>query len=564
MFKFLTLCILLYSTLWSADITIIDGFKKNDNFTLKYCDDRSSLLTVDDIEKKNFKETIPNQFTLGYKYDNVWFKIEIENQSDNEDFVLYFTESIWSVLDLYTKKNNQWNVQKNGLAIPVSEREITDSSPAFNLHIASGETSVFYIKGNTIASQLGEFQLFSKKEFFNPNRITITEWYIIYSFVLFIFILLNLYNFIVIKERIYAYYIMYVFIYIVFTFMHGGVYISLGFPNWEEGLHVLGQLVLFSLLLFSIEFLKLEVTFPQMKKVFNYLALGSLFFALLLSQNLPYSTVASNVYFSGTLLCIVYVAVRVLKNGFDGAKYYLIALMLFLPTMAIMAMNFNAMMVNNDFTRYTFLIGAFIEIFLFTILLTDRYMNINKTNNLLTLKTVELENMRKQLTIEATTDVLSGLYNRRYFYDISKKYYETANKYNKELSVLMIDIDEFKKVNDTYGHDVGDSIIEETGKILSKITRKNDVVARYGGEEFIILLAETGIDNAVELAEFIRANIEKNYIMLDNGEAVHVTVSIGVTELNNITDRDIEETIKRCDNALYEAKDQGRNRVYAE
>ena len=564
MFKYLTLCIVLYSTLWSADITITDGFKKNDNFTLKYCDDRSSLLTVDDIEKKNFKETIPNQFTMGYKYDNVWFKIEIENRSDHEDFVLYFTESIWSVLDLYTKKNTQWNVQKNGLAIPLNEREITDSFPAFNLHIASGKTTVIYIKGNTIASQLGEFQLYSKKEFFNPNRITITEWYIIYSFVLFIFILLNLYNFIVIKERIYAYYLMYVFIYIVFTFMHGGVYISLGFPNWEEGLHVLGQLVLFSLLLFSIEFLKLEVTFPQMKKVFNYLALGSLFFALLLSQNLPYSTVASNVFFSGTLLCIVYVAVRVLKNGFDGAKYYLIALMLFLPTMAMMAMNFNAMMVNNDFTRYTFLVGAFVEIFLFTILLTDRYMNINKTNNLLTLKTVELENMRKQLTIEATTDVLSGLYNRRYFYDISKKYYETANKYNKELSVLMIDIDEFKKVNDTYGHDVGDSIIEETGKILSKITRKNDVVARYGGEEFIILLAETGIDNAVELAEFIRANIEKNHIMLDNGESVHVTVSIGVTELNNIKDRDIEETIKRCDNALYEAKDQGRNRVYAE
>lgn len=188
-------------------------------------------------------------------------------------------------------------------------------------------------------------------------------------------------------------------------------------------------------------------------------------------------------------------------------------------------------------------------------------MNINNTNNLLTIKTVELENMRKQLTIEATTDVLSSLYNRRYFYDIAEKYYHTAKKYDQELSVLMIDIDKFKDVNDTYGHDVGDNIIEASAKILTKITRNHDVVARYGGEEFIILLAETGSDKAIELAERIRVEIENNHITLENGEVVHITVSIGVTQLNNKNDKDIEETIKRCDNALYESKDQGRNRV---
>jgi len=561
MFKLLTFFVLLFSSLQSADLTITDGFEKYDNFTLKYYYDENSLLKIDDIETIDFKETLLSQFTMGYKYDNVWFKIEIENHSKNEDFVLYFTESIWSTLDLYTNQSGQWKVQKNGLNIPVSERSITDSSPAFNIHVSTGNRSVFYIKGNTIASQIGEFQLYSKKEFFNPTRITMTEWYTIYAFVLFIFILLNLYNFVMIKERVYAYYILYIFITIVFCLMHGGVYISLGFPNWEEGLHVLGQLVLFALLLFSIEFLKLQETFPSMKKVFNYLALGSFFFALLLSQNLPYSTVASNVFFSGTLLFIVYVAVRVLKNGFDGAKYYLIALMLFLPTMAMMAMNFNGMLANNDFTRYTFLAGGFVEIFLFTILLTNRYMNINKTNNLLTLKTVELENMRKQLTIEATTDVLSGLYNRRYFYDISQKYYDTAKRYDQALSVLMIDIDKFKNINDTYGHDIGDNIIEASGKVLTQITRNKDVVARYGGEEFIVLLAETKIDQAVALAERIRVDIENNHIRLDSGEEVHVTVSIGVTELNHLNDRDIEETIKRCDKALYQSKDNGRNMV---
>ena len=188
-------------------------------------------------------------------------------------------------------------------------------------------------------------------------------------------------------------------------------------------------------------------------------------------------------------------------------------------------------------------------------------MYINKTNNLLTIKTMELENMRKQLTIEATTDVLSGLYNRRYFYDISKKYYMTANKYNQELSILMIDIDTFKNINDTYGHAVGDEIIESSAKILTKITRDSDVVARYGGEEFVILLSDTGIDEALELAERIRVDIENNHIVLDTGDLVHVTVSIGVTQLNNMKDRDIEEAIKRCDKALYTSKNAGKNMV---
>ena len=229
--------------------------------------------------------------------------------------------------------------------------------------------------------------------------------------------------------------------------------------------------------------------------------------------------------------------------------------------MAMMAMNFNAMLPNNDFTRYTFLAGAFVEIFLFTILLTNRYMNINNMNNLLTIKTMELENIRKQLTVEATTDVLSGLYNRRYFYDISKQYFYTAIKHNQKLSVLMIDIDKFKNVNDTYGHDVGDHIIESSSKVLSKITRKDDIVARYGGEEFIVLLTDTGIKKAEDLAERIRVAVEKNGITLESGEVVYITISIGVTQLNNKNDRNIDETIKRCDNALYESKNKGRNMV---
>ncbi len=498
---------------------------------------------------------------MGYKYGNAWFKIELINKSKNEDFILYFTESIWSTLDLYTKQNSLWNVQKNGLNIPLEKREIQDSSPAFNIHIKTNDTTTIYIKGCTIASQIGEFQVYTKDEYYNPNRITITEWYIIYAFVLFSFILLNLYNLIMTREPIYAYYIGYVLIYIVFSFMHSGIYINFGFPNWQEGLHVLGQLTLFALLQFSIEFLELKTTYPKMKRCFNYLSIVSLIFALLLSQDIAYATVASNVFFSGTLITIVVVAIKILKNGFDGAKYYLLAHMLYLPSMAIMAMNFNTMLPNNDLTRYSFLGGAFVEIFLFTLILTNRYMYVSKLNNLLTKKTNELEEMKKQLTIEATTDMLSGLYNRRYFFESSQKNFYTAVRYEQKLSIIMLDLDKFKDVNDIYGHIFGDRVIRIFSNILKKAVRNSDIAARYGGEEFIVLLPETSLLEANLLAERIREEMEIQEMCPERGDCSNVTVSIGVTQLDTENDTDIELVIGRCDKALYNAKNGGRNQV---
>ena len=585
---------LLFTTSVSATVILTDEIQKNEHFRIKYFYDESSSLTIQNISKTNFTQTIPSQFTKGYNYGNAWFKFEFQNNSKNNEFVLYFTESIWSTLNLYSKQHSSWLVQKNGLNIPLSEREIKDSSPAFNIHINSGENAVFYVKGNTIASQIGEFQLYTKNEYFNPSRITITEWYIIYAFVLFGFILLNLYNFIVTKERIYAYYIGYVIVYIIFSSMHSGTYISFGFPNWQEGLHVLGQLTLFTLLQFSIEFLELKRTYPLMKKVFNYLSVVSLLFAFLLSQNILYSTIASNIFFSGVLIFIVYVAIKIFRNGFNGAKYYLIALMLYLPSMAMMAMDFNTLLPNTDMTRYSFLGGAFVEIFLFTLILTNRYMDVNKekivvqkalieeqNNNELRLvseiekktnyltkanirlreQTTELEKIKEQLTKEATTDMLSGLYNRRYFFEASQKSFYTAMRYEQDLSILMIDIDKFKDLNDTYGHIFGDRVIRVLSNVFKKAIRDSDILARYGGEEFIVLLPQSDKQDSMLLAERIRLEVEREEIVSDNGKTPKITVSIGLTQLDNEEDIDIEQLILRCDKALYNAKDSGRNRV---
>ncbi len=170
---------------------------------------------------------------------------------------------------------------------------------------------------------------------------------------------------------------------------------------------------------------------------------------------------------------------------------------------------------------------------------------------------VETEEKLRQY---AMTDSLTGIFNRRYFFEIALQELERAKRYRRPLSVILFDIDSFKKVNDTYGHGVGDHalrmICEECGKNL----RENDIFARYGGEEFVVLLPETSQERAMLIAERIRRNIAELNIPA-NGEKISITSSFGVTSLEAATCFDLDEILLCADKALYGAKKQGRNRV---
>lgn len=163
----------------------------------------------------------------------------------------------------------------------------------------------------------------------------------------------------------------------------------------------------------------------------------------------------------------------------------------------------------------------------------------------------------RQMTV---TDSLTKLYNRRHFESEFEKEYKRAKRYKNELSVAIIDIDFFKKVNDTYGHLCGDYILKETAYLMAQNFRQTDSLFRYGGEEFVVLLTETSFQNAPVPLERLRKKIE-NYRYNYNGQEIKITVSIGVS--SNIEFETHEEMLEDADKALYEAKKQGRNRVRA-
>lgn len=173
---------------------------------------------------------------------------------------------------------------------------------------------------------------------------------------------------------------------------------------------------------------------------------------------------------------------------------------------------------------------------------------------------LDIIEMQEELKDKANHDYLTNLYNRRYFYEIAQNIIKIAKRENKPLSVIMIDIDNFKFINDTYGHTTGDEVIKLMASILKKQTRDSDISSRYGGEEFVILLPSTDIEGATRTAETLRAVVESENVKINADKYIKFTISLGVSSLND-EDKLISEILDRADQSLYYAKKSGKNRV---
>ena len=167
---------------------------------------------------------------------------------------------------------------------------------------------------------------------------------------------------------------------------------------------------------------------------------------------------------------------------------------------------------------------------------------------------------RDKLEQQALTDPMTKLYNRRYLAEITQHMLGLMRRSQSKLAVIMLDIDKFKNVNDSYGHQVGDDVIIKLAETLQAFTRKSDVVCRLGGEEFLVLLPETGMDGAMLKAETLREEVEKLCLTLSGDIELRFTISSGVSEVL-MDEENFELAMNRADSALYEAKESGRNKV---
>jgi diguanylate cyclase (GGDEF)-like protein/PAS domain S-box-containing protein len=172
----------------------------------------------------------------------------------------------------------------------------------------------------------------------------------------------------------------------------------------------------------------------------------------------------------------------------------------------------------------------------------------------------ELELLKEKLEQQAQQDYLTGLSNRRHFMEQGEMEFSRVQRYGEALCLFMLDIDHFKNINDTYGHKAGDIVLQRLSDVMRETLRTVDIIGRMGGEEFAVLLPETDLQEATEVAERLREKIARTEVVLEAGMPLHFTVSIGVTTLQG-KNANLDILLNQADQALYQAKKSGRNRV---
>ena len=202
---------------------------------------------------------------------------------------------------------------------------------------------------------------------------------------------------------------------------------------------------------------------------------------------------------------------------------------------------------------------------------SERYVRGSRTDffdHLAAIVAICIENAAnaQRLRRQGLTDTLTAVNNRRFFDQRLQEEIEIAQRCNTPLSCMLLDVDYFKKVNDTYGHQVGDQVLREVAALVRAQLRGSDVLSRYGGEEFAALLNNTGTETAEEVAERVRTGVEKNVFHLPGGDAFTVTISIGVATYTpdsetGATTQDGEFLVRQADCCMYQAKADGRNMV---
>ncbi len=173
---------------------------------------------------------------------------------------------------------------------------------------------------------------------------------------------------------------------------------------------------------------------------------------------------------------------------------------------------------------------------------------------------VELRQSIAELSNLVRTDPLTGIANYRYFFQALEQEIERTQRSGQPTSLIMLDIDFFKKVNDQWGHEAGNQALIHLSRLLQQTVRKLDIPCRYGGEEFAVILPDTNLAACLPVAERIRQMIEVSPLNVD-GQPLHMTVSLGISTFSDGQETSVEDLVKQADKYLYQAKESGRNRV---
>ncbi|HJP35850.1 MAG TPA: diguanylate cyclase, partial [Gammaproteobacteria bacterium] len=387
----------------------------------------------------------------------------------------------------------------------------------------------------------------------------------------------NLFLYFSLRDTAYLFYVTYLAsLLFVFAVLNGWAQ----YFFWPDSKHLKGcglmistNLSFFFATLFTRNFLCTKRLTPRLDRFLLIMAgiyvLGFLLGLLNVYRASMYLTLgAASVFF-----LMPFIGVYIYLRGYVPARIYAVAWTFVAIGASVYALRDSGVLPFSDLTSYGVQFGSWIEAALLSLALADR-INLMRlemaeaetkyTHRLeaeVTKRTGQLEEAVSGAEKMARTDVITGLGNRRVFYEKGAEEVRRARRYDKALTLVLLDIDEFKGINDTYGHAVGDAALAALGKMIRQVARKTDITARIGGEEFALFLPETSLSEGIAIAERLRAEAA-DIAVHHGGSDIDFTASFGVAELKNEV-TDLDELFSKADAALYRAKEGGRDRVCA-
>ncbi len=595
--------LLLCNTGWAETLQLKeDSYQESLTNYIYYIEDPSHSLTLPDLlqlDDSKWKHNSEQTFNHGYNASTWWLRITIDNNtSDKLSRLLEISYPVLDQVNLYAVTQQGINEFHMGDKKPFHDRPVRHRNFVVPIKFQPGESVDVFLEVRSASAIQVPLTLWEEEHFFNYDQSQ-TIIHGIYYGIMFVMVVYNLFVYLAVGERSYLYYVLFVSCTPLFLASLTGFAFQYLWPNatrWnDQAIIVFLSGVVFFGALFTREFLNVRQLNPLLNQFAIGLVVGA-FTIISLSFFLPYSISIRIVIPFATLACLYALSIGYYRwfNGGLSAKYYAIAWTSFLLGGITLALNKYTILPKTPFTEYATQIGSAMEVILLSFALAERInqerrMRFEAQQDALTTerelrqaredaleiqrqatesleqrvqeRTKELEELNKKLEEISDTDQLTGLKNRRYLDRILEEEFARCARYQRNISLLLMDIDHFKSFNDTYGHLVGDDCLKAVSDCVKQGLRwPSDRPARYGGEEFCVVLPETDIEGSLTVAERIRANVESLEFQVKN-KLVPVTISIGVASFTPSMNDNLQSIIAQADEALYASKENGRNRV---
>lgn len=567
---------------------------------IEYMVDPTHGLTIEDVsgyilwDWKPSTQEIP---TFGFSDDSYWFRFDVP--ADDQEWLLEINYALLDEIEFYLIDQGRLvETVRTGDHYPFADRPIKHRAFLFPFE-GGREAQQIYLRVRSSSAIQLPVVLWPKQSYFEADQYRFAEHGVYYGIVL-VIALYNLFLFLRLKDSAYLFYVLYVLTFAVAQMAITGFayqFIWPEFPAWnEQSVAVITPLIVTSGMVFVSNFLKLELKYPYLNRFVYFQAWLGILIAFL-STFLPYAVMIRYGAALAIITCLSIMAISyyiTVRTRHKYAIYFSAAWSMFLIGTVVLAMNKFGLLPRTPLTESAAQIGSAVEIILLSFALAERLhdatsrrfkaeaetlrmseelletkqrqnealeVEVEQRTRELRLALDKVNNLNAELEDLSTTDQVTGVRNRRYFDETLQREFGRGRRNQTELSLIMIDLDHFKSINDTYGHQAGDLCLRTVAaEVYRLIKRPPDLVCRYGGEELGVILPETKLDSAMLIAERIRSHIEALWIDASEGR-FQVTASLGCGTLIPSADASVHQLVELADQALYKAKELGRNRV---